>query len=56
MMSFSQQAATVRQVLDALIDLHRHVNDAIAGCDATEAERELRHMLRILEARAEMES
>lgn len=51
-----RQADKAKQVLDALIELHEHINDSVAGCDATEAERELRHMLRVLESRAEAEA
>lgn len=53
---FRRQADEARRLLDALVELHQHINDSVAGCDATEAERELRHMLRVLEARAGAES
>lgn len=48
MWPFSQQASEAERLLDALCGLHTHITDAVAGCDATEAERILRHMLRQL--------
>jgi hypothetical protein len=53
MWPFDKQAHEARGLLDALLELHKHVDNAVAGGDMTEAERVLRHAVRVLEARAE---
>lgn len=50
---FNRQANEAQRLLDALRELHEHITDAVAGADATEAERILRHMLRQLRGHEE---
>lgn len=48
---WTKQADEARGLLDALLELHKHVDDAVAGGDMTEAERVLRHAVKVLQAR-----
>lgn len=47
---FRKQADRAQVVLSLLIELHEHCNDLAAGTDMAEAERNLRHALKLLRA------
>lgn len=53
MWPFYRQAEQAQKVLDLLLELHEHCNDLAAGADLVEAERELRHALRLLRSHEE---
>ena len=50
---FRKQADQAQTVLDLLVELHEHCNDLVAGADLTEAERDLRHALKVLRGHEE---
>lgn len=52
MWPFRRQADEAERLLTALLELHAHVDSAVAGGDFTEAERVLRHATNVLKARA----